>query len=322
MIHKLQHPNFVTQSGRSFQAFNLYYQTFGRPLGEAPTVLILHSLTGDAQVCGVGGWWNDVVGPSRAIDIERYSILAFNIPGNGVEHDLLEDPTAFHLGDIANLMLWGLSELKIDHVYGIVGGSIGGGLVWELAAKSPTLAQHWIPIAADWKATDWLVAHTYLQKNILENSSDPLFVARINAMITYRHPKSFKSRFKRSFNAEKQKFNIESWLDHHGDKIKERFLLEAYKSMNHLLSTLDIGRDGKSFEDCVAQIEGAFHLVAIDTDLFFFPEEDQDTTAELKRLGISAHYHEIQSDHGHDAFLIESQQVHQILAPIFKPKAL
>ena len=318
MIHNLQHPNFVTSSGQAFTALSLQYQTFGLPLGEAPIVLILHSLTGNAKICGAGGWWNDVVGPHRAIDTENYTILAFNIPGNGVEQNLLEVPEAFHLGDIARLMLWGLKSLNIQNLFAVVGGSIGGGLVWELAAQRPDLAQHWIPIAADWKATDWLIAHTYLQKNILENSDDPLFLARINAMITYRHPRSFKSRFKRSFNLEKQKFNIESWLDHHGTRIKERFLLDAYKCMNHLLCTLDIERDGKSFESCFTGLEGSFHLIAIDTDLFFFPEEDQQSANELKRMGVAVQYHEIQSDHGHDAFLIESQQVHKILAPIFK----
>ena len=308
----------MTDSGKVLETLILQYQTFGLPLGEGPTVLILHSLTGDAQVCGPGGWWNDIVGPARSISTEDYSILAFNIPGNGVDEYTLAHPEDFHLGDIARLMLWGLQQLNLAELYAVVGGSIGGGLVWELAAISPKLAKHWIPIAADWKATDWLLAHTYLQRNILASSNDPLFVARINAMITYRHPKSFKSRFKRSFNNEKQKFNIESWLDHHGAKIKERFLLDAYKAMNHFLSTLDICRAGESFETLLAPNQGKFHLVAIDTDLFFFPEEDQATTSDLKKIGIDVSYHEIHSNHGHDAFLIESQQLQQILAPIFK----
>jgi len=319
LIRTLQHTQFKTEGGKTFASLPLQYQTFGQPLGQAPIVLVLHSLTGDAQICGPGGWWNDVVGPQKTIDTDRYSILAFNIPGNGVDNFLLEDPYAFHLGDIARLMLWGIEQLNLSEIFAVVGGSIGGGLVWEIAVQSPQLAQHWIPVAADWKATDWLLAHTYLQKNILSQSNDPLFVARINAMITYRHPKSFRSRFKRSYNTDKQKFNIESWLDHHGEKIQERFLLEAYIAMNHLLSTLDVTRGGQSFEELIRPVQGDFHLIAIDTDLFFFPEEDQETAALLNQLGIHAHYHEIHSDHGHDAFLIEYPQVHQILTPIFNP---
>ena len=113
-----------------------------------------------------------------------------------------------------------------------------GGIAWEMAALYPNLTDNLIPVAADWKASDWIIANTFLQKRLLENSSEPLRDARIHAMLTYRTPASFSERFGRTINKEKKLFNVESWLVHHGYKLEDRFLLQAYKAMNHLLATL------------------------------------------------------------------------------------
>mgnify|MGYP007000245315 len=87
----------------------------------------------------------------------------------------------------------------------------------------------------DWKTSDWVLANTLLQDRILHNSKNPLYDARIHAMMCYRTPESFKTRFGRSIHEEKGIFNIDSWLLYHGEKLDNRFLLQAYKLMNHLL---------------------------------------------------------------------------------------
>ena len=94
-------------------------------------------------------------------------------------------------------------------------------------------------------------------------------------MLTYRTAASFTQRFGRTVNSEKNLFNVESWLVHHGDKLEGRFLLQAYKTMNHLLATVDITRNGDSLEKIIETISSNIHLIAIDSDLFFTAEEDQ-----------------------------------------------
>ena len=203
----------------------------------------------------------------------------------------------------------------------MIGGSIGGGIAWEMAALYPSLTENLIPVAADWKASDWIIANTYLQKRILENSNQPIKDARIHAMLTYRTPASFTERFGRTVNKDKGIFNVESWLIHHGDKLQARFLLDAYKTVNHLLASIDITRNGDSLEKIVETISSNIHLIAIDSDLFFTAEEDQKTLKRLKKLKKNIFYHEIKSIHGHDAFLIENQTVSQILSSILKSKS-
>jgi len=310
--------DFTTDAGAVYKQIDLHYQQFGQAIDQAPVVLINHSLTGDANVTGPEGWWSEIVGPGCTIDTNHYAIIAFNIPGNGVNDNVLKNFEDFHTGDIAEIFYLSLKQLGISKLFAIVGGSIGGGIAWEMAALYPTLTENLIPVAADWKASDWIIANTFLQKRLLENSSEPLKDARIHAMLTYRTPASFTSRFGRTINKEKNIYNVESWLLHHGDKLKSRFLLDAYKAMNFFLASISITRNGKSFEQILENISSNIHIIAIDSDLFFTAEEDKKTFERGRKIKKNIFYHEIKSIHGHDAFLIENAAVSKILSGIFK----
>lgn len=311
---------FTTHTGANHTAFKLYYQLFGCPLGSAPVVMVNHSLTGNADVAGPKGWWKAIVGPNKTIDTNQYTIIAFNIPGNGTHNQTLSNPEDFHAGDVADLFLKGLTLLGIDSLYALIGGSIGGGIAWEMAAKAPNLMRHLIPVAADWKANDWIIANTFLQKRILEHSKKPLEDARIHAMLTYRSPQSFDQRFGRTKNEELGIYNIESWLIHHGQKLANRFSLEAYTLVNHLLASINIERNGQSALELIKNIKADIHLIAIDSDLFFTPNEDRKTYTLIQPFKKNITYHEITSIHGHDAFLIENEGVSRIFTPIFTKK--
>ena len=309
--------DFKTHSGAVFDSIKLYYQQFGKQIGTAPVVLVNHSLTGDSKLTGEGGWWNEMIGPDKIIDTNRYTVLGFNIPGNGVMDQTFSNPEDFHAGDIAFLFLKGLHTLDIKFLHALIGGSIGGGIAWEMIAIEPKLCKFLVPVAADWKANDWIIANTFLQNRILKNSKKPLEDARIHAMLTYRTPQSFDSRFGRTKNQELEVYNIESWLMYHGDKLAKRFKLKAYQMMNHLLASVNIEREGKSLEDIIKKINAEIHLIAIDSDLFFTPGEDRKTFEIGKKIKKNIFYHELNSIHGHDAFLIENEKMARILAKIF-----
>ena len=309
--------DFRTHSGAIYPQIKLHYQEFGKQIGKAPVVLVNHSLTGDSQLTGEGGWWNEIIGPNKTIDTYQYTVLGFNIPGNGVMDQTFSNPDDFHAGDIAYLFLKGLNALNIKKLYALIGGSIGGGIAWEMTVIAPKLCRYLVPVAADWKANDWIIANTFLQKRILINSKQPLEDARIHAMLTYRTPQSFDSRFGRTKNQELEVYNIESWLMYHGDKLAKRFKLKAYQMMNHLLASVNIEREGKSVEDIIKKINAEIHLIAIDSDLFFTPGEDRKTFEIGKKIKKNIFYHELTSIHGHDAFLIENEKMAQILAKIF-----
>ena len=319
-LNEIKIIDFITESREAIPSINLTYQLFGKQLGDAPVILINHALTGNSNLTGKNGWWKEVVGEDRAINTKKFSIISFNIPGNGFCSNDFYHPDKFHLGDIANLFILALEQLKIKKLHSIIGGSIGGCLTWEIAAKKPSIAKFIIPIASDWKARDWMIANTYLQDRILNNSKNPVQDARIHAMTFYRNPKSLNNRFGRSFNQSKGIYNVESWLDHHGTKLNERFSLKSYKMINRLLRSLDITRGGLDFIKIASNINSEIHIICVDSDLFFLPDDDKKTYNLLSKSKKDVFYHEINSIHGHDAFLIETKQISNIFTKIFKRK--
>jgi len=314
--------NFVTHSGKSY-TLNLSFQTFGKTLLEGPIVLVNHALTANSNVIGEYGWWNDLIGKNKCIDTNDYTILAFNIPGNGYDkkaENLIENYKDFTARDIAKLFSLGLEQLKIEQLYAVIGGSVGGGIAWELAALKPELIEHLIPVATDWKSTDWLIANCHIQDAILNNSSEPLADARMHAMTLYRTPESLKQKFERTKKNDVL-YNIESWLNYHGNQLNKRFNLSAYKLMNQILRTIDITAGRGDFLELASNISSSIHIITINSDLFFKPEENWNTFVELKGEKQNVTIHEIKSIHGHDAFLIEFDQLAKFLKPIFTVNA-
>ena len=319
-LKKIIISDFVTESGKIKKKLPLFYQVFGKPIGKAPLVLVNHALTGNSQVTDENGWWKDLIGKNKTIDTNHFTVLALNIPGNGydgLKENLIHNYTHFTARDIAKLFWKGLEQLKVENLFSVIGGSLGGGIAWEMTNLQPTKFQNLIPIATDWKASDWVIANVLVQDQILNNSDNPIVDARLHAMLLYRTPQSLKKKFNRSKQSQLNDFQIESWLVNHGFKLQNRFKLEAYKLMNHLLKTIDITKETKDFEVSASKISANIHIVSVDTDYFFIPDENRETFEILKPIKQNVFYHEIKSIHGHDAFLIEFDQLAQILEPIF-----
>lgn len=317
MLQKLKIENFTTQSGYQLD-LPLSYETFGQQLGEAPVILVNHALTGNSHVSGPDGWWNEIIGDDKCIDTRKYSILSFNIPGNGYDGFLIENYKEFVAQDVARAFLKGLELLEVESLFAIIGGSLGGGIGWEMLTLQPAITAHFIPVASDWKSTDWLIANCQIQEQILNNSSQPVHDARMHAMLCYRTPESFKNKFQRSTNEDLNIFNVESWLDHHGHKLKDRFQVSAYKLMNQLLKTIDVTRGREGFNEILSTVEANIHIIGVDSDLFFTPAENRETYKQLAQHKNNVTYGEIHSVHGHDAFLIEFEQLEQLLYPVFR----
>ncbi len=322
MKNKLFHisiTDFTTETGFNSD-FDLTYQLFGQPLFSAPIVMVSHALTGNSEVAGKNGWWSGIIGDGKLIDTNKYTVLSFDIPGNGYDKNpdkLIKNYKDFKPRDIAKIFGLGLEFLKIDKLHSVIGPSLGGGIAWEMAVLFPDLMTHLVPLGSDWKTSDWIIAHNLTQEQILNNSSKPMHDARLMAMLFYRTAVSFKHRFKRSMNEELGIFNSESWLLHHGKRIQERFDLESYQLMNQLLTYIDITRGRGDFIEVAKNIKAKITQVVIDTDIFFVPEENVETAKMLDELGVKNELKEIKSIYGHDGFLIEFDQLEVLLKDIF-----
>ena len=252
------------------------------------------------------------------MDTDVYTILAFNIPGNGYDGFLIDNPKDFVAGDIARLFLLGLEQLDIKELFAIIGGSLGGGIGWEMLNVNNNLAQNFIPVATDWKTSDWLYAQCMVQDFLLNQQDKPLQKARIHAMLCYRTPQSLNERFGNKIHEDKELRKSEDWLNFHGERLNERFTLSAYKIMNQLLSTIETVKVNENSFEKLAKIKANIFIVSVDSDLFFPASEDESTYKELKKLKDNITHFIINSVHGHDAFLMEYEQLNNILHNIFK----
>lgn len=312
--------NFDLENGKQKPCIPLFYQIFGQPLGTSPIVVVNHALTGNSNVAGENGWWSDIIGNEKTIDTNYYTVIAFNIPGNGFDNNignLITNYQDFTIRDIARIFWEGLFFLNVKTVFAVIGGSLGGAIAWEMTVLHPNKIQNTIPIATDWKATDWVIANVLIQDQILNNSNDPIADARLHAMLLYRTPQSINQRFERKKQDNLSLFQIENWLISHGIKLKNRFKLSSYKLMNHLLKTNDITRNRTDLVTIAKEIQSSIYIVSVDSDYFFIAEENRKTYHLLKTVKENVFYHEIKSIHGHDAFLIEYEQLSQILETIF-----
>lgn len=317
-IQKIIFEDFPLRNGVIQSKIVLSYQLFGQPIGTAPLVLVNHALTGNSQVTGENGWWKSLIGENKTIDTNKYTILAFNIPGNGYqdEENQIENYGDFTTYDIANLFWKGIDSLNIAQVFAVIGGSLGGAIAWEMAFIRPKAIANLIPVATSWKASDWLIGNVLIQDLILNNSNNPIHDARIHAMLLYRTPESFQEKFNSKLQNENGMFQVESWLLHHGEKLQNRFQLSAYKLMNHLLKTTNCFNQSNPSE-VFQSITSNIHLVSVDSDCFFTANEIKMAFQEIKKQKNNVLYHEIKSIHGHDAFLIEYEQLNAFLKPIF-----
>jgi len=308
--------NFVTESGKTY-SLQLSYQVFGKSINEAPVVLVNHALTGNSNVAGSKGWWSSLIGKDKCIDTNKYAVLAFNIPGNGFEGENVRYITTykdFVAKDIARIFLLGLEELKLTKVYATIGGSLGGGICWEMAVLSPKLFTHIIPIASHYESSHWVKAQCHIQDEILQQGVPGLALARKHAMTLYRNPKAFSVKF----NAKNGRYtSVVDWLSYHGEVLSNRFNLKAYLLMNHLLGTINITAGERTKEDLLEKIEGNFHVIGIDSDILFTKDDCEESFLLLKDLSVAVEYHLLHSIHGHDGFLIEFEKLEKILSPIF-----
>ena len=307
---------YKLENGHIQPEIHLSYRIFGQELGSAPIILVNHALTGNSIPEGENGWWQHYIGKNKALNTDFFTFIAFNIPGNGFENNpLIDNYLDFSTLDIAHIFWQGLDELKINELFAVIGGSLGGGIAWQMALLQPNRIEHLIPIATHWKANDWVVANTKLQAQILENSAQPLQDARTHAMLIYRNPASLKQKF----SSKNQNFNVENWLDYHAEQLKNRFTLKAYKLMNHLLKSIGSNLDEKTFISQIQKVKSKIHLISIDSDLLFLANETFETYQLLKENKLDCSYFEIKSIHGHDAFLMPDSDFEKHLKSIFKP---
>ena len=317
---------FVLGNGTRLAELVVAWRHDGPPPGQAPQVVVVHALTGSADAAG--DWWEPLIGPGRALDTRRIGVIGANLLGGryGTTGPTTIDPRtgrpfgrafpAVSTRDQARAQWALLDALGIADVALVLGGSLGGMVALEVALVRPTSVRHVMPIAAPAATGPMAIAWNHIQIELINRLGDAgLALARQLAMTTYRSETDFDERFGRSAEADGRP-SIVSYLDHQGDKLVDRFDGDTYRILAGAMDRHDIGTGRGGLGTAFAHLATAgvrLTGVGILDDILYGPRQVRELVGAAKMAGVAADYREIRSTKGHDAFLVEWEQLATIL---------
>ena len=343
---------FMLASGKEISAFPIAYQSWGAlNADKSNAVLVCHALTGDQYalgkhpVTGRDGWWEELIGPGRAVDTDTYYVICSNVLGScmgsfGPKHTDPESGTPYGLafpvvtiGDMVRAQALLLEKLGIEQLACVIGGSMGGMQVLEWAARFPEKVRAAIPIATGARHTAQNIAfHEIGRQSImadpgwcegryLEERTFPgkgLAVARMAAHVTYLSEFAMHRKFGRELQDREEitygfeaDFQVESYLRHQGKAFVDRFDPNAYLYITRAMDYFDLARDhGQGrLTDVFKGSDTRFCVIAFSSDWLFPTSESLHIVRALNAAAANVSFVEVQTDRGHDAFLLDEPEL-------------
>jgi homoserine O-acetyltransferase len=356
---------FVLEGGGTLRDVQVAYETWGElsPAGDN-AILVCHALTGDSHAAGdfgdghaTPGWWETLIGPGKAIDTDRWFVVATNVLGGcqgttGPASPHPDDGKPYGsrypvvtIRDMVRAEAVVANHLGIPRWLAVVGGSMGGMQVLEWGVMFPERVRGLVPIATTLAASAQQIAWWSTGRRVIrldprwrggdyydaepgDGPSEGLAMARMVSQITFRSEGLFTDRFGREVVEPIegfelwQRFEVERYLEYHGDKLARRFDANSYLLLTKAMDLHDLGRARGGMDIAVRRITAPTLVMGVDSD-FLYPTYQQQTIAgALVGNGVDVRYVEINSPHGHDGFLLEHEQVgrplHEFLIDVEK----
>ena len=347
------------KSGARLDAYTLVYETYGTLNADASNaVLVCHALNAGAHVAGrladgSMGWWDNLVGPGKPLDTERFFVIGVNNPGS-----CFGSTGPMHLNP-ATGRVWGadfpvvtvedwvdaqarlMQRLGIEKLAAVIGGSLGGMQALAWTRRYPERLRHCIAVATAPNLSAQNIAFNEVARRAIVTDPDfhdghfhehgvvprrGLRVARMIGHITYLSDDSMEAKFGRelrnaelSFSTQAIEFQIESYLRHQGDKFSEYFDANTYLLITRALDYFDPAaeHDGDLAAAFAMARDNRFLLVSFSTDWRFSPLRAREIVKALVDNRIRVAYAEIDAPHGHDAFLLDDPRYHGVLRAYF-----
>jgi homoserine O-acetyltransferase len=337
-------------SGVELAPFTIAYKTYGTlNAAKSNAILICHALTADQYligphpVTGKRGWWENVVGPGKPIDTDRYFVICSNViggclgstgpastnPSPGKPYGL--DFPVVTIRDMVRAQLRLIDRLGINNLFSVIGGSMGGMQVLEWAVNygdrvfsavpiataarhsSQNIAFHEVGRQAVMADPDWRHGR-YLEEGVAPRKG--LAVARMAAHITYLSSKALHEKFGRKlqdrealtfgFDAD---FQVESYLRHQGSTFVDRFDANSYLYITRAMDYFDLAADHGTLASAFQGVKTRFCLVSFTSDWLYPTRDSREIVRALNAVAANVSFVEIESDKGHDAFLLEEPEL-------------
>ncbi len=348
------------RSGASLSDYTLVYETYGTLNADrSNAVLVCHALNASHHVAGSyaeqpksEGWWDNLVGPGKPLDTERFFVIGVNNPGScfGSTGPMQVNPATGRVWgadfpvvtveDWVDAQARLLDRLGIRQLAAVIGGSLGGmqALSWSL--RYPDRLRQCIAVATAPSLSAQNIAFNEVARRAIVTDPDfhgghfyehgvvpkrGLRVARMIGHITYLSDDAMEKKFGRSLRAaelgystQEIEFEIESYLRHQGDKFSEYFDANTYLLITRALDYFDPAREhGGDLTRAFAAARCRHLVISFTTDWRFSPARSREIVKALLDNRHRVSYAEIDAPHGHDAFLLEDPRYHGVLRACF-----
>jgi len=321
---------YKLECGKVLKQAQVCYNTWGA-LNEKKdnAMVVCHALTGNSRL---DTWWGGLLGPGKVFDTEKYFVICANVIGScygSTSHASINPDTGhsygIHFGpvtvrDNVGMHIEMVKGIGVQGVASVIGGSLGGMQALEWACLAKDYIRSAVAIGCGATHTSWQIAVSEAQRQAIyadpkwqggsyDRANPPsqgLSVARQIAMVTYRSAQGYHKKFGRERCSENtNKFKVRTYLEYQGEKFLSRFDPLSYVQMTELMDSHDLGRGRGGVAAALASITTPFLVIGIDSDILYplwLQEElvDHIPDSELKI---------VKSIDGHDAFLLEQEQV-------------
>ncbi|MBE2894669.1 homoserine O-acetyltransferase MetX [Spirabiliibacterium falconis] len=336
-----QHQPLTLFNGGQLEQIQVAYQTYGELNSRKDNaVLICHALTGDAEpyfepTSGQKGWWQNFMGSGLALDTDQYFFICSNVLGGCKGTTGPSSPTPFDgmpygsrfpaitIQDIVHVQKALLDYLEIPQLHAVIGGSFGGMQATQWAIAYPDMMTHVLNLCSSLSLSPEAVGFDHVMRQAI--IGDPHFnhgdyygatpphqglaVARMLGMLTYRTGKQLNKAFGRAKKQEQRYFGdvfqVESYLSYQGQKFLERFDANSYLHLTRALDCYDPADGFDNIQTALSRIQAHYTLIAVASDQLFTLHDMHTTRDLLCNSGVNVDYFELNSDFGHDAFLVE-----------------
>ncbi len=334
------------ESGERLGPITIAYETYGSLNRErSNAILILHALSGDAHVAGFhegetsAGWWDDMVGPGKAFDTDKYFIVCSNVIGGckGSTGPASENPKTHKpygldfpmvtVGDMVEAQRHLIDHLGIERLLSVAGGSMGGMQVLQWMVSYPGRIRSAMPIATAMRHSPQQIAFNEVGRQAIMadprwnsgnyyNGQPPaagLAVARMVGHITYMSDKSMAEKFGRRLKNDREdlkftaEFEVEGYLHYRGNNFVKRFDANSYLYVTKAIDYFD-ATQGKKPAEIFKGIDAKVLVIAFKSDWLYPAYQSQEIVKACKLAGLEVTYCEVDSNYGHDAFLLETKE--------------
>ncbi len=346
---------FTFKSGQVIPGFTLRYETYGELSATRDNaILICHALSGDHHCAGVhstedrkAGWWNNLIGPGKAVDTNRFFVVCANVLGGCVGssgpsslNPATGRPYGISFPFVTILDMVRSQKLLLDHLgvvslHAAIGGSMGGMTALLFAIEFPAYTRRVLAMATTSRESAQAIAFNEVGRQAIMQDPDwnqgdypkgggprvGLAIARMMAHITYVSDASMDRKFGRrkktsangdAYNFDVQ-FEVESYLRHQGQAFINRFDANSYLYITRALDQFDLAHAYGSLEAAFAPVQAESLIVGFTSDWLFPPEQNRQIALALLRAGKQASYAELSTDLGHDSFLLESEELYALV---------